>query len=125
MTAETTHSNTEAVDDDRRNFIHIATGAVALGGAGMFAWAAIDQWNPAADTKAASSLDVDVDAHVDAVGRPAVAAAAERRVQAAPALANKVHAQARAAWRKAKGCAGVAPRDGRRVCIEKVLNQKR
>ncbi len=60
MTAETTHSNTEAVDDDRRNFIHIATGAVALGGAGMFAWAAIDQWNPAADTKAASSLDVDV-----------------------------------------------------------------
>jgi ubiquinol-cytochrome c reductase iron-sulfur subunit len=58
VTAETTH--TETVDDDRRNFIHIATGAVALGGASMFAWAAIDQWNPAADTKAASALDVDV-----------------------------------------------------------------
>lgn len=59
MTAETTH-HTESVDDDRRNFIHIATGAVALGGAGLFAWAAIDQWNPAADTRAASALDVDV-----------------------------------------------------------------
>jgi len=60
VTAETTHPTTETVDDDRRNFIHIATGAVALGGAGMFAWAAVDQWSPAADTKAASSLDVDV-----------------------------------------------------------------
>ncbi|MCL4123909.1 UNVERIFIED_CONTAM: hypothetical protein GTU68_032418 [Idotea baltica] len=30
------------------------------GGVGMFAWAAVDQWNPAADTLAASSLDVDV-----------------------------------------------------------------
>ena len=48
------------IDDDRRNFIHIATGAVAFGGAAMFAWAAVDQWNPAADTKAASALDVDV-----------------------------------------------------------------
>jgi ubiquinol-cytochrome c reductase iron-sulfur subunit len=60
VTAETTHPNTETVDDDRRNFIHIATGAVALGGAGLFAWAAVDQWNPAADTKAASALEVDV-----------------------------------------------------------------
>jgi ubiquinol-cytochrome c reductase iron-sulfur subunit len=60
VTAQTTHSNDAAVDDDRRNFIHIATGAVLLGGVGMFAWAAVDQWNPAADTKAASSLDVDV-----------------------------------------------------------------
>jgi len=60
VTAETTHPTTDTVDDDRRNFIHIATGAVALGGVGLFAWAAIDQWNPAADTKAASALEVDV-----------------------------------------------------------------
>ncbi len=50
----------EVVDDDRRNFIHIATGAVAFGGLATFAWAAVDQWNPAADTKAASALDVDI-----------------------------------------------------------------
>jgi ubiquinol-cytochrome c reductase iron-sulfur subunit len=60
-THDTSHGHgAEAVDDDRRNFIHIATGAVAFGGLGMFAWAAVDQWNPAADTKAASSLDVDI-----------------------------------------------------------------
>ncbi len=52
MTAETTHPTTDTVDDDRRNFIHIATGAVALGGVGLFAWAAIDQWNPAARSAA-------------------------------------------------------------------------
>lgn len=50
----------DAIDDDRRNFIHIASGAAAFGGLGLFAWAAVDQWNPAADTKAASALDVDV-----------------------------------------------------------------
>ncbi len=60
MTDQTVNTHEEAVDDDRRNFIHIATGAVALGGVGMFAWAAVDQWNPAADTRAASSLDVDI-----------------------------------------------------------------
>ncbi|OYW85161.1 MAG: ubiquinol-cytochrome c reductase iron-sulfur subunit [Hyphomonas sp. 32-62-5] len=56
----TTETHAETVDDDRRNFIHIATGSVALGGAAMFAWTLVDQWNPAADTRAASALDVDV-----------------------------------------------------------------
>lgn len=46
--------------EGRRNFIHIATGAVAFGGAAMVAWPFVDQMNPAADTLAAGSLDVDV-----------------------------------------------------------------
>lgn len=60
MTDTPAHDHGETIDEDRRNFIHIATGAAAFGGAAMFAWAAVDQWNPAADTKAASALDVDV-----------------------------------------------------------------
>ena len=50
----------ESVDDDRRNFIHIATGMAAVGGVAMVAWPLVDQMNPASDTRAASSLDVDV-----------------------------------------------------------------
>lgn len=50
----------EPVDEDRRNFIHVATGAVAAGGGVMLAWPFVDQMNPASDTKAASSLDVNV-----------------------------------------------------------------
>jgi ubiquinol-cytochrome c reductase iron-sulfur subunit len=60
VTDQTAHSHDDAVDEDRRNFIHIATGAVAFGGLAAFAIAAVDQWNPAADTRAASSLDVDI-----------------------------------------------------------------
>ncbi len=57
---ETANTAEPAIDEDKRNFIHIATGAFMAGGVGMFAWTAVDQWNPAADTRAASSLDVDV-----------------------------------------------------------------
>lgn len=60
VTDHTADHTVEDIDDDRRNFIHIATGAVALGGVGMLAYAFVDQWNPAADTRAASSLDVDI-----------------------------------------------------------------
>ena len=60
MTDQTSLEHGGAVDEDRRNFIHIATGAAAFGGAAMFAWVAVDQWIPAADTKAASALDVDI-----------------------------------------------------------------
>ena len=48
------------IDEDRRNFIHIVTGMAAAGGVAVLAWPLIDQMNPAADTKAASSLDVDI-----------------------------------------------------------------
>ena len=50
----------EAIDEDRRDFIHIATAATAVAGAGALAYVFIDQMNAASDTKAASSLDVDV-----------------------------------------------------------------
>ena len=52
-----THDN---IDEERRNFIHIAAGVAALGGGGLVAIMAVDQMNPAADTKAASSKDVDI-----------------------------------------------------------------
>ena len=48
------------VDEDRRDFIHIATLAAAAGGAGLVAYPLVDQMNAASDTKAASSLEVDI-----------------------------------------------------------------
>ena len=53
----TTH---ETIDEDRRDFIHIATAATAAAGAGALAYVFIDQMNAASDTKAASSLEVDI-----------------------------------------------------------------
>ncbi len=47
-------------DSERRNFIFIATGAFAFGGAFMSVWPLVDQMNPAGDTRASSSLDVDI-----------------------------------------------------------------
>ncbi|MEL6323955.1 MAG: ubiquinol-cytochrome c reductase iron-sulfur subunit [Pseudomonadota bacterium] len=55
-----TEQATETVDEDRRDFIHIASGAMAAGGAAMVAWMFVDQMNPAADTQAASSLEIDI-----------------------------------------------------------------
>ena len=49
-----------SASDERRNFIFVATGAVAFGGAAMAAWPLVDQMNPAGDTRASSSLDVDI-----------------------------------------------------------------
>jgi ubiquinol-cytochrome c reductase iron-sulfur subunit len=56
--AQNTHP--EAIDEDRRDFIHIATAATAVAGAGALAYVFVDQMNAASDTKAASSLEVDV-----------------------------------------------------------------
>ena len=59
-------SNTKTADlgvpsePTRRDFIHVGTGAVAAGGAAMFAWPLINQMNPAADTRAMASIDFDV-----------------------------------------------------------------
>ena len=47
-------------NEDRRDFIHIAAGAAVVGGAGALAWPFVAQMLPAADTKAASSLEVPV-----------------------------------------------------------------
>jgi ubiquinol-cytochrome c reductase iron-sulfur subunit len=43
----------------RRDFIHILSGTAALGAAAGFAWPLIDQMNPADDTLALSSIEVD------------------------------------------------------------------
>lgn len=48
------------VDEERRDFIHIMTGATAAAGVAMFAWPLVAQMGTAADTAAASSLDVDI-----------------------------------------------------------------
>ena len=46
--------------ETRRDFIHIAAGAAFAGGAAAVAWPFIKQLGPAADTRAASSAEVDV-----------------------------------------------------------------
>lgn len=46
----------------RRDFIFIATGAVGAVGVAAAAWPFIDQMNPAADTKALSTTEVDLSA---------------------------------------------------------------
>lgn len=45
---------------DRREFLYIATGALAAVGAGVATWPFIDQMNPAADVLALSALEVDI-----------------------------------------------------------------
>ena len=50
----------EQIDEERRDFIHIAAVAATVGGAGLVAYPFIDQMNAAGDTKAASSLEVDI-----------------------------------------------------------------
>lgn len=58
--SDITEDGVETVDEDRRDFVHIASLAMTVGGTGMIAWMFVDQMNPAADTQAASSLEVDV-----------------------------------------------------------------
>jgi ubiquinol-cytochrome c reductase iron-sulfur subunit len=47
-------------EGDRRDFLYIATGAVGAVTAGAAIWPLIDQMNPAADTLALASIEVDV-----------------------------------------------------------------
>jgi ubiquinol-cytochrome c reductase iron-sulfur subunit len=44
---------------ERRDFIHIAAATAAIGAAGAAMWPLIDQMNPAADTLALASVEVD------------------------------------------------------------------
>lgn len=44
----------------RRDMLHVATGAIAAGGAVMVAWPLVHQMNPAADTLAMSSIEFDL-----------------------------------------------------------------
>jgi ubiquinol-cytochrome c reductase iron-sulfur subunit len=47
-------------DPNRRDFIHIATAAAALGAVGGLVWPLIDQMNPAGDTLALASIEFDL-----------------------------------------------------------------
>ncbi len=58
-------SDTTAVTDPheeptRRDFIHIAAAAAAVGGVAAVAWPLVDQMNPASDTLALASIDFDL-----------------------------------------------------------------
>ncbi|WP_125256563.1 ubiquinol-cytochrome c reductase iron-sulfur subunit [Brevundimonas fluminis] len=46
-------------DPNRRDFIHIAAGAAAVGAGVMAAWPLVNQMNPAADTLALSTIEFD------------------------------------------------------------------
>ena len=57
--AETVVTNIEG-EATRRDFIHIAAGAAAVGAGVMVAWPLINQMNPAADTLALASIEFDM-----------------------------------------------------------------
>ena len=58
--SKTKKSAPVAEQKSRRDFIVVATYAMGAVGAGAFAWPLIDQMNPAADTLALASIEVDV-----------------------------------------------------------------
>ena len=58
---DATPNDGEHIDEERRDLIHIATIAVAGAGAAACAVPIVGQMLPAADTKAASSLEVPID----------------------------------------------------------------
>ena len=49
-----------AEDENRREFLYLAAGAVGAVGAASFAWPLIDQMNPPADVLALSTTEVDI-----------------------------------------------------------------
>ncbi|HEV2364864.1 MAG TPA: ubiquinol-cytochrome c reductase iron-sulfur subunit [Caulobacteraceae bacterium] len=60
MTDTTAPTHDTPSSPERRDFIHIAAGAAALGGVAAVAWPLIDQLNPAADTLALASVEFDL-----------------------------------------------------------------
>jgi ubiquinol-cytochrome c reductase iron-sulfur subunit len=50
----------DTADPNRRDFIFVAAGSLAAVGAAATAWPFIDQMNPAADTKALATTEVDL-----------------------------------------------------------------
>ena len=60
--SETLHKETaqDAVDGEKRDFIFIATGAVAAAGAASLVWPFVMQMGKAADTLAAGSIEIDI-----------------------------------------------------------------
>jgi len=60
--SDTLHNDAhgETIDEGKRDFIYIATGAVAAAGAASLAWPLVAQMGKAADTLAAGSVEIDV-----------------------------------------------------------------
>jgi ubiquinol-cytochrome c reductase iron-sulfur subunit len=60
--ADTAHPDPHVPGEDpsRRDFIHIAAGAAAVGAVASLAWPFIDQMNPAGDTLALASVEFDI-----------------------------------------------------------------
>jgi len=56
----TAHTPDHSSDGTRRDFIHIAAGAVFAGGVAMAAWPFIDQMNPSGDVLALASTEYDL-----------------------------------------------------------------
>jgi len=50
----------ETIDDDKRDFIFIATGAAAAAGAASLGWPLVAQMGKAADTLAAGSIEINL-----------------------------------------------------------------
>lgn len=60
-----TEGQGDGVDEGRRDFIYIATGAVAAAGAASVAWPMVAQMGKAADTLAAGSIEINLSAMVE------------------------------------------------------------
>lgn len=52
--------STPSPEPTRRDFIYISAGAWGAVGVGLFAWPLVDQMNPAADTMALSTTEIDL-----------------------------------------------------------------
>ena len=59
MAESVVNENGSGDDATRRDFIHIAAGAAAVGAGAVIAWPLINQMNPAADTLALASIEFD------------------------------------------------------------------
>ena len=55
-----TNQNAPADGETRRDFLQLTVGAMGVVGAGIFAWPFLDSMNPAADTLALATIEVDL-----------------------------------------------------------------
>jgi ubiquinol-cytochrome c reductase iron-sulfur subunit len=60
VTESVVNAEADGGDATRRDFIHIAAGAAAVGAGVMIAWPLVNQMNPSADTLALASIEFDV-----------------------------------------------------------------
>ena len=58
--SDTSLNSTHEDGPTRRDMIHVATGAMMVGGGAMVAWPLVHQMNPAADTLAMASIEFDL-----------------------------------------------------------------